>query len=44
MLLYYIMLYYMVQGKILHTRDHKSEIPLENATEHPLANATENPR
>ena len=24
------------RGKILHTRNHKSEIPLENATEHPL--------
>ena len=38
------MIYYKAQrardpgsrGKIFHTRDHKSEIPLENATEHPL--------
>ena len=30
-------LHVVARGKILHTRNHKSEIPLENATEHPLA-------
>ena len=27
---------FMSQGKLLHTRHHNSEIPLENATEGPL--------
>ena len=32
-----------VQGKILHTRTRKSEIPLENTSEHPLDNSSRNP-
>ena len=28
------------RGKILHTRDHKSEVPWENATENPLDNSS----
>ena len=31
------------QGKILHTRNHKSEVPSENASEDPLDNSSENP-
>ena len=31
------------QGKILHTINHKREIPWENATENPLDNSSENP-
>ena len=31
------------RGKILHTRNHKSELTLENATENPLGNSSENP-
>ena len=34
---------FMIQGKILHTRNHKSENPLENATERPLDNSCNNP-
>ena len=30
-----------VRGKILHTREHKSQIPLEHATEHPLDNSSQ---
>ena len=33
----------LCQGKILHTRNRKSEIPLENATENPLDNSSNNP-
>ena len=29
------------KGKLLHTRNHPSEIPFENATDNPLAHATE---
>ena len=28
------------RGNILHTRNHKSDIPLENATESPLDNSS----
>ena len=31
------------QGKMLHTRNHKNEIPLENATEIPLEHSSGNP-
>ena len=31
------------RGKILHTRNHKSEIPLENASENRLDFSSENP-
>ena len=33
----------LTRGKILHTRNHKSENPLENTTENPLDNPSENP-
>ena len=32
------------QWKILHTKSHKHEHPLENATESPLGNSSKNPR
>ena len=35
---------YGVRGEILHTSNHKSETPLENAAENPLEHATENPQ
>ena len=31
------------RGKQLHTTSHKSEIPLENATDNPLDNSRRNP-
>ena len=34
----------MCQGKILHTRNHKNEIPLEENTVSSLENATDNPQ
>ena len=45
----YIYIYYrerencQCRGKRLHTRNHKSGIPSENATESPLDNSSENP-
>ena len=33
----------LARGKILHTRNHKSEIPLEHTSENPLDNSSENP-
>ena len=32
-----------VQGKILHTRSHKNENPLEHATDNPLEDLSRNP-
>ena len=32
------------QGKVLHTRSHNNETPLENATENPLKNSSEGSR
>ena len=33
----------MIQGKLLHTTDYKSDISLENDTEHPFDNSSEHP-
>ena len=38
-----ISLEFQDQGKISHTENHKSEIPLENATENALGNSIQNP-